>query len=149
MGRRISFRGNLADGGQERIHLTTNNGLIGYKIIKFQLMPELPGTVDSEHVVQVFKTEQATVPTAAPVIDFENNRLLASGLTGNSTNITQNISSSIIFDNEVFNQDIFVTHTEANGSNACNYYIELEQIRLDLGEQTVATLKDIRNIGAQ
>ena len=27
-----------------------------------------------------------------------------------------------------------------------NYYIELEQVSLDLTENTVATLKDIRNI---
>ena len=27
-----------------------------------------------------------------------------------------------------------------------NYYIELEQMKLDLSENTVATLKDIRNI---
>jgi len=26
-----------------------------------------------------------------------------------------------------------------------NYYLELEQIKLDLSESTVATLKDIRN----
>ena len=30
-----------------------------------------------------------------------------------------------------------------------NYYIELEQIKLDLNENTVATLKDIRNIASQ
>ena len=31
----------------------------------------------------------------------------------------------------------------------CNYHIELEQMKLDLSEQTVATLKDIRNVGAE
>jgi len=30
-----------------------------------------------------------------------------------------------------------------------NYYIELEQVKLDLNENTVATLKDIRNIASQ
>jgi len=29
---------------------------------------------------------------------------------------------------------------------ACNYYLELEQFKLDLNENTVATLKNIRNI---
>ena len=43
----------------------------------------------------------------------------------------------------IFNQDIYVTNY---GSGAMNYYIELEQIKLDLNENTVATLKDIRNL---
>ena len=52
--------------------------------------------------------------------------------------------------NEKFNQDIFVTVSDANaGSVRCNYYIELEQMSLDLSEQTVTTLKDIRNVGAE
>jgi len=53
----------------------------------------------------------------------------------------------VIFDNEVFNQDIYITYTDnGGGSNEdINYYIELEQIKLDLSENTVATLKDIRN----
>ena len=46
-----------------------------------------------------------------------------------------------------FNQDIFVTcDTGSTSGESCNYYIELEQIKLDLNENTVATLKDIRNI---
>ena len=48
-----------------------------------------------------------------------------------------------------FNQDIYVTHTDVLGAGACNYYIELEQFKLDLSENTVATLKDIRNIKSQ
>ena len=31
-------------------------------------------------------------------------------------------------------------------SRPVNYYVELEQMKLDLNENTVATLKDIRNI---
>ena len=53
----------------------------------------------------------------------------------------------VIFDNEKFNQDIFVTNVDVVGNSApINYYIELEQIKLSLDENTVATLKDIRNI---
>jgi hypothetical protein len=33
---------------------------------------------------------------------------------------------------------------EENGSEDCNYYLELEQIKLDLNQSTVATLKDMR-----
>ena len=45
-----------------------------------------------------------------------------------------------------FNQDIFLT-SSINGSAGLemNYYLELEQVKLDLNQNTVATLKDIRN----
>ena len=51
--------------------------------------------------------------------------------------------------NEIFNQDIYITHVDSDASAPINYYIELEQIKLDLNENTVATLKDIRNIASQ
>jgi len=139
-----TFRGLLADGEQQRIRLSTKDGLKGYKILKFQLMPQAPGQNDAEHVVQAFSVERDTVPTSAPTIGFEDPTLIAAALTGNSTNITQNISQSIIIDNVTINQDIFVTHTEANGSNKVNYYIELEQVKLSVDEAAVATLKDMR-----
>ena len=48
-----------------------------------------------------------------------------------------------------FNQDIYVTMKDSSTGESCNYYIELEQMKLNLDEQTVATLKDIRNVGAE
>ena len=53
-----------------------------------------------------------------------------------------------MFDKEIFNQDIYITHHNQHDTDtsACNYYIELEQVKLDLSENTVATTKDIRNI---
>jgi hypothetical protein len=63
--------------------------------------------------------------------------------SGNAYNPTD----SVIFDNEIFNQDIYITQSDVEGATAssCNYYIELEQMDLALDEATVATLKDIRN----
>jgi hypothetical protein len=140
-----TFRGLLADGEQERIRLSTNDGLTGYKINKFQLMPKKPGTADAEHVAQVFTVKRSgTIPTASPTINFDDPTLIAAALTGNSTNITQNISQSIIIDSIKFNQDIYITHTEANGANDVNYYLELESMPLSKDEATVATLKDMR-----
>ena len=141
-----SFRGKLADNGIDTISLHTNDGSTGYRIIKLQLMPEAPGNADSEHIVKVYSIPQTT---ASSTIDLDDQTILAAALTGNSTNITQNISQSIIVDNMTFNQDINVTHVDLNSNKAVNYYIELEQIKLDLTENTVATLKDIRNIEAQ
>jgi predicted component of type VI protein secretion system len=56
-------------------------------------------------------------------------------------------STVIVFDNSIFNQDIYVTHSDTTGSQPANYYIELEQFPLDLSESTVVTLQNIRDIG--
>ena len=147
MSRIISFRGLMADGDMEKIPLQTNDGLIGYKIVKFQMIPEKPGQSDHRFVVQIFKTEQSA---ASDVINFSNNRLLAAGqIEDNAAAHYPASSNGIVFDNEKFNQDIYVTMKDTGVGESCNYYIELEQMRLDLSEQTVATLKDIRNVGAE
>ena len=48
-----------------------------------------------------------------------------------------------------YNQDIYVTAVDTESSSATNYYIELETVKLDLSESTVASLKDIRNVYSQ
>ena len=143
-----SFRGLLTDGAVETISLHTNNGSVGYRIKKMELMPNKPGDgVSSEHIVQVFSISQTT---ASNEIDFDDQTLLAAGFVSNSVNAyLYPVTSSIVFDNTTFNQDIHITHVDHAGSSAVNYYIELEQIKLDLNENTVATLKDIRNIKSQ
>ena len=138
-----TFRGMMVDGAQDTIVLHTNDGSTGYRIVKFQIMMEQPGNTAQESVVKIYKVEQATVPTGAATIDFSDNTLLAAAFQ--DTNVHP--SDVVIFDNEVFNQDIYITYTDnGGGSNEdINYYLELEQIKLDLSENTVATLKDIRN----
>jgi len=81
-------------------------------------------------------------------VDFSDNTLLAAAQLGIHANFgVYPLSTIVIFDNEIFNQDIYVTHENDHADNApCNYYIELEQIKLDLSESTVATLKDVRNL---
>jgi len=144
MSRIVSFRGLIASGGQDTIVLHTTDGSIGYKITKFQLMGEQPGTVAMEHVVKIYKTEQTAVDAN---IDFSDNRLLAAAYM--QDNIGEHYVSSVdvVFDNEIFNQDIYVTCFDVKAEAVpMNYYIELEQMPLDLNANTVATLKDIRNV---
>jgi len=137
-----SFRGKLADNSFDRIRLSTNNGLTGYQIVKFKLMPHEPGGLAGEHVVQVYSTEPETNEST---VNFSNPLLLASGYASNSTSgDSQPTRQSVIFDNMKFNQDIFVSHRIRNGSGDVNYYIELEQVKLDVNEAAVATLKDMR-----
>jgi len=143
-----SFRGKLADGDQQTIVLHTNDGSVGYRIVKFQIMMEQPGNTSQESLVKIYKVQQTKpIPVINATVDFSDNTLLAAAFQ--DTNVHP--SEVIIFDNEIFNQDIYVTFTDnaaGTGTDDVNYYIELEQVKLDLNENTVATLKDIRNIAA-
>ncbi len=143
-----SFRGKMANDSIETISLHTNNGSTGYRIVKMQLMPETIGNTNGEHVVQVYSVPQTS---ASNSIDFDDNTLLAAGVVNNEGSVNRYPpNDAVVFDNMIFNQDIFVTHKHATGgSGDCNYYIELEQVKLSLDENTVATLKDIRNIQSQ
>jgi len=146
-----TFRGKLVDGGQDQISLHTNNGSVGYMIKKFELMAERPMQIDSEHIVQIFSVQQSNIPTGTTVyVDFNDQTLLAAAnLTNETTGQQFPINMVTIFDNMTFNQDIYITHKEALDAQPGNYYIELEMVKLDLNENTVATLKDIRNIASQ
>ena len=138
-----SFRGLLADGGQDTIVLHTNRGEIGYRIVKFQLMPNNPDVGGSESIVKVYKIEQTVVDG---VVDFSDNTLIAAAFQKTQEDSANTEAGIVtIFDNEIFNQDIYVTAVDVRGSLLTNYYIELEQIKLDLAESTTATLRDIRN----
>ena len=143
MSRIISYRGLIADGAQRQIALQTNNGLKGYRIVKLNIITENPGTTAYEHIIKIYKTEQSAVTAD---IDFDDNRLLGVGFTkGDELTYRSAGTTDIVFDNEKFNQDIYVTHVDTKNALSCNYYLELEQMDLSLDEQTVATLKDIRN----
>ena len=140
-----SFRGKIAHEGIDTITLHTNTGSTGYKITKFEIIPATPGAIAQETVCKIFKIPQTGTPDGT--IDFSDNTLLAAAYYQDSVSAGDNQATTIIFDNEKFNQDIFVTNVDVVGNSApINYYIELEQIKLSLDENTVATLKDIRNI---
>ena len=137
-----SFRGQLAHQGQDVIRLGTNQGLIGYKINKFQLIGPFPTGTSQESVMQIYSQDPNATPDGQ--INFENPLLLAAAYY-ETNNSSANIGDlAVIFDHVKFNQDIYITHFEGGGTAACNYYLELEQIKLDLNEATVATLKDMR-----
>jgi len=142
-----TFRGLLADGGQEHIRLSTIKGKVGYKIVKFQLFPEAPGTNDYEAVAQVFMTEQSSVPTTGGTVDFTDSDLLAAAYYIDGSDYYRSASLDVIFDNTIFNQDVFVTHTANQSTSAINYYLELEVIPLDDKAAEYTTIKDLRTRG--
>ena len=140
-----SFRGSMIDGAIDTITLHTNTGSTGYKIKKFQVMgPD--GNTNIEHVIKIYKISQTTASTT---INFSDNTLLAAAVYNDVNDPHYLAGSVVVFDNEIFNQDIYVTSKGHDNTGTMNYYIELEQIKLDLTENTVATLKDIRNIASQ
>jgi len=138
-----TFRGLIADGAQDTIVLHTNDGSTGYRIVKFQLIMKEPGQDNVEHTVKIYKVSQTSVDNT---IDFSDNALIGASYYTEGASDSYPGFITILFDNEIFNQDIYITHSDLGGTAAVNYYIELEQIKLDLSESTVATLKDIRNI---
>ena len=138
-----TFRGKMADGDILKIQLSTSDGSMGYRINDFKVIPHKPTTSANECVLQIFKQE----PSAASAeINFGNNLLLAVGIYSNQTDTTYYPDDmTIAFDREIFNQDIFITHVNTSGAEECNFYLELESMKLDLNENTLVTLKDIRN----
>ena len=137
-----SFRGLIDDGEQQTISLHTNDGTTGYRIVKFELMAP-DGNQTIEAVAKVFTISQTTITDD---IDFSDQTLIACGIWKSTTSANNVSGQEIVFDNVTFNQDIYVTASRAAGSGQINYHIELEQFPLDLTENTVATLKDIRNL---
>jgi hypothetical protein len=139
-----TFKGLLADGEVKTIRLSTKDGLTGYKIVKFQLFPEKPGQDAQESIVIIESLE----PSAATgTVNFDSPTLLAVSLTANDTNLEQGRippPDTVVIDNKMINQDIYISHKDMLTGAKCNFYIELEQVKLELNEATVATLKDMR-----
>ena len=141
-----SFRGSIANDTVQSISLHTNDGSTGYRIKKFELMGE-DMNEDVEHCVKVYTTPQTSVTAT---YDFSEQELIGAAFLRVAKSTPGYNQDVIVFDNITFNHHIYVTHKDVGGSaKNCNYHIELEKVSLDLNENTVATLKDIRNIEAQ
>ena len=137
-----TFRGQLADAEQRTIRLGTNQGLIGYKISKFDIISNDPLDTAAKGVVMIYKNKQASVSNE---VNFDNSELMAvCYYTSNNTTGSNTVNESVVFDTEVVNQDLFITNDSGGATQLMNYYIEMEQVILDLNEATVATLKDMR-----
>ena len=144
-----TFRGKVLSDAFDTIVLHTNDGSTGYKIVKFDVFPAVPDT-SHETLTKIYSVASTDVTTPTITADFSDQELLAAAWYtfegSGSAEATGYLN--VVFDNMVFNQDIYVTNKCGQG-RAMNYYIELEQVRLDMGANTVATLKDIRNKGTR
>jgi len=139
-----TFRGLITNNTQDTIVLHTNNGSTGYRIVKFQVINQNPTTQNVEAVLKI--TSVSVTPTL--LIDFSDGDILAvAHYTSGEASNTNPVNETVIFDAEIFNQDIYISSI-GQGANidGMNYYLELEQMKLDLSESTVATLKDVRSV---
>ena len=136
-----SFRGQLEDGGQDHIRLQTIKGKVGYRIVKFQIIGPQPGEGAMLDTVKIYKTKQTTIDNT---IKFTDSNLLGMAFILQSSGITAPFDMVVIFDREIFNQDIYITHVDTAASNTCNYYLELEVVPLTDSDAEFTTLKDIR-----
>jgi len=145
-----SYRGLLTAGGQEKIRLGSADGTTGYKVTKFQVMTKTPGVGNhAEHIVKIYKADQSTEASGPGIngtVDFSDLDLLGAAVTFNRTDASANYPTShIIFETEIFSQDIYVTHFDAlPDATSCNYYIELEVIKLSSAQAEVLIVKDLR-----
>jgi len=147
MSKTLTYKGQIAIGVQERIALSTLNGKTGYKITKFQIMSSTPGTGGVEYIAQIYKTNASTNINTTP--NFSEGNLLAVNYYQDDANPAYPSATDIIFDNEVFNQDIFLNVTDGGGGTIpCNYYIELETMSLSDIESTMLTLQNLRDISS-
>ena len=143
MSRIISYKGTLDIGLEDRIRLKTIKGKVGYKIIKFQILPSTPGAAEFELVGKITKVKD---PNIGPTVKFTDSDLLAVAYYQDHENAGY-AYKDIIFDNEKFNQDIYVQVSDAGSSSLeCNYYIELETTTLSDTEATMLTLRNIKDV---
>jgi|TARA_R110000824_G_scaffold80568_1_gene202687 hypothetical protein len=145
MSKTLSFRGQLPIGLQDQIRLKTLKGKTGYKITKFQIMSNSPGATGStEFICKIFNKTQSSVSTA---VDFTDSELLAVAYQSDHVDSAYPVSETIVFDNAMFNQDIFVSVADAGGATVpCNYYIELEAMAITDLQATQLTLQSLRNL---
>ena len=149
MSNKLSYKGILAMGLEDQIRLRTLKGKTGYRVTKFQLMSNLPGG-GSTNIEYIGKITKKTDPNITAVVDLTDDNVMAVAyyVDNNSTAVPPN--DTIIIDNAVTHQDIFVIIVDAaGGSISCNYYIELEKIKLSDIEATQLTLRNLRNVASR
>jgi len=147
MSKTLSFRGTLDMGVQQKINLATLNGKTGYKITNFQIISTTPGVGAAEFVCKIYSKSQITFPAT---IDFSEGDLLGVVYYQDHPSEYYTDSKTIIFDNETFNQNIFIYCEDADGASLrCNYYFELETVALTDVQSTQLTLKNLRIIASR
>jgi len=128
-----SFRGRLADGGQDKIRIQGATGEVAWRISKFQIIQYNAGAADVEAIMQIWRERHPDAGGDIPewnVIDFTNDELLGAAFMSIRDSSAGSTIPSVIFDNELFSRNIFITYFDKQVGQPCNYYIELEKVKL-------------------
>ena len=135
-----TFRGLLKDGEQQQIHLAGGPADTGFRITKFQIINDIPGTLDFENVVKIYKKKQTAVDGE---VKFNDDSLLAVAFgSGDATANNYPEDHTIIFDTEIVNQDLYITNKEVSGNASLqNYYIEMEEVKVKDAEMAVVNYR--------
>jgi len=144
-GQMHSFRGLLADGGQDKIRIEGATGDIAWRITKFQIMSsDMPGT-SAESVVQIWREEQTS---ASLVIDFSLDELLGAAYFSGSDSSSYTQDTVIIFDNALFVRNIYITHNDSKDEASANYYVELEEVKVSAAGMAQLAVAAARRLSA-
>jgi len=138
-----TFRGELQKGARERIRLETIDGKTGYRIKSLAGMPVDTSAGANEATIQVYAIAQAATSTT---VSFTEQTLLGVFYFLRDQGVVAINSQSTIFEQTIFNQDIFVYYEDGQTNAAgFNFYMELEQVSLNDEEATAVILKNFRN----
>jgi hypothetical protein len=147
MSKTITFRGSLGIGLQKKLKLSTIQGKVGYQITNFVILPERPGQDNPELIAKVFSKDQTGSITDQ--IDFGDSNLLAVALFHGSAD-SDPFGNTTIFDNEIVNQDVYITVEDASGdTRPGQFYIEFKTVALTDIQSTQLTLKNLRTIASR
>jgi len=146
-GQMHSFRGILADDTQDKIRIEGATGEIAWRITKFQIIGNNPGAGSQDSVMKIYRESQSSVDG---LVDFSDAELLgvAYWTTHEAASAYTGEPPIVIFDNDLFSRNIYVTHEDV-GSNAqrCNYYIELEEVKVSAAGMAQLAVAAARRLG--
>jgi len=121
-----SFRGLLTDGDQRKIRIQGSVGAIAWRISKFEVLGPNAAT-NMRQVIKIYREEQGTVDT---IINFDDDELLGAAVLEDYDALATAVATSVIFDNNLFVRNIWVTSQGHTDTPSTNYYIELEEVKV-------------------
>ena len=110
---------------QDQIHLSGGDTNTCYKLHDLKLIA-MSESADIAPVVKIYKNRQSSVTEE---IDFTQAGLLGAAIYRQDSGNQFPPLQTVLFDNEIFNQDIFITYKDNETASASvNYLLVLEEI---------------------
>ena len=138
-----SFRGLLADGGEDKISIQGSVGAIAWRITKFEVMgPDANTNIES--TVKIYREGQSSI---VGTVDFTEDELLGAAIYNDESGPHYLPGApTTIFDNSLFVRNIYVSQKCADNVGAMNYYIELEEVKVGKSGMAQLSLASARRV---